>query len=93
VAGYDDVATAIVQGQRKMVGQVAIQLAQKAPGVSVDAEGNATITGDGAAAIDALVKEYSAITGQLGVRMCYQAAEPALKRHPDVTVPSFATFA
>jgi hypothetical protein len=90
MAGFDDVASAIINGQKAVMGPVAISLAQKVPGIVVDADGAATISGDGAGAIESLVKEYSSLTGQLGVRMCFQSARQALAANPDVRIPSFA---
>lgn len=92
-AGHDEVATAIVVGQTKLIGAVAVTLARKVPGVEVDASGATKIAGDGVAAIEALVSEYSTLTGQLGVRMCFNAAKDALAEHPEVTIPSFASLA
>jgi hypothetical protein len=92
-AAHDQIASAIVQGQVKMIGKVALSLAGKVPGVTVDDTGHVTIDGDGVSAIEGLVRQYSALTGQLGVRMCYTSAKSALESNPSVVVPSFASFA
>lgn len=87
--GHDEVATAIITGQQKLMGAVAITLAQKVSGVQVDGSGSASIEGDGDTAVDGLVKAYSSLTGALGVRMCFASAQGELQRHPDVRVSSF----
>lgn len=92
MTAFDDIASAIIIGQRTLIGPVAITLASKVPGVSVGDEGRASVSGDGATVIDALVREYSTLTGPLGVRMCFQAAKSELSRHPEVSIPSFASF-
>ena len=89
-ASHDAVATAIVQGQAKVMGGVALDLAQTVDGLLVDGSGNATVSGDGNAVLDKLVGQYSAITGPLGVRMCHTVAKQALVQNPDVQVPAFA---
>lgn len=92
MAAFDEVATAIITGQKQVIGPVAIALARKVDGLDVTDDGTATIRGDGVKAIESLVREYSALTGQLGVRMCFNAAQPALRQHPSVEIPSFATL-
>lgn len=91
-AGHDEIASAIVTGQYKVMGAVAIKLASKALGRDVADSTPVTVTGVGVDDIERLIKEYSSITGPLGVRMCFSAAQPALKKHPDVEVPSFKAF-
>jgi hypothetical protein len=88
MSGFNAVATAIIAGQQKVMGPVAINLARSVSGITVGDDGSATVSG-GIDAVDALVKTYSGLTGQLGVRMCHQAAQQALQQHPDVQVPSF----
>jgi hypothetical protein len=92
-SGHDAVATAIIQGQMRMIGDVALNLANKVPSLTVQPDGTASIGGDAVGAIEALVREYSSLTGQLGVRMCYTSAKPALDANPSVSIPSFAAFA
>lgn len=87
---HEAVAAAIIEGQRALMGHVALKLAEKVPNLSVDDAGAPKITGDGSQTVDALVREYSSITGPLGVRMCFNAAKPVLDRHGEVSIPSFA---
>lgn len=91
MTGYEEVATSIIQGQSVMIGNVAYSMADKVPGLDAS-PGSVRITGDPETVLDALVKEYSAITGPLGVRMCFQSAQDALSRHPEVKVASFSGF-
>lgn len=88
-AGYDVVATAIVRGQMKLMGDVAISLARKVSMVEVADSGATTVSGDGDVAIDGIVREYSSLTGNLGVRMCFNFAKDELQRNPNVRVRSF----
>jgi hypothetical protein len=86
------VAQAIIEGQAKLVGGVAYAIANRVNGVTVDQGGVPTLSGDDIDAIDRLVKEYSSLTGPLGVRLCHEAAAPVLKAHPELQIPAFAAF-
>ena len=90
MSGYDDIATAIVKGQKGEVGPLAITMAGNVPGLSVDSGGTATVSGaDPAGVVSQLVQVYSSLTGALGVKMCHQSAASALKANPDITIPAF----
>lgn len=89
---HEAVAAAIIEAQRALMGHVAIKLAEKVPSISFDDAGTPSINGDGVSAVDALVREYSSITGPLGVRMCFNAAKPVLDQHADVKIPSFTSL-
>lgn len=88
-ASHNEIATAIVRGQQKIMGAVAVKMASSALGSNVPEEGMVDLGERGVAGIEALVKHYSEITGPLGVRMCFSAAKPALDKHPDVSIPIF----
>jgi hypothetical protein len=90
MSAHDEIATAIVAGQHKVMGKVALTLASRATGHDLGTD-LTTMNIDGATVdtIEKLIAEYSSVTGPLGVRMCRQAAAEALSRHPDVTIPSF----
>lgn len=90
---YADIAYAIIEGQERVMGNVAYALANRVPGLSVEPGGVPSLNGDGPAMIEQLVAEYSTITGQLGVRMCYGAAKPLLTSHPELQIPAFASLA
>lgn len=89
--GHDDIAGAIVAGQRQVIGALAITLARSVPGIEVDDDGTTRAPG-GTPALDGLISAYSSITGQLGVRLCHAHAKDALARHPEIVVPSFAAL-
>lgn len=72
------------------MGKIADSLASRVSGVSVSSNGTVTITTEHPLqALNDLVGEYSAITGPLGVRMCYSAAREMLERHPEVSIDAF----
>lgn len=90
-APFDDIATAIIQGQGKVMGPAAAQdTARGVAGITVSPDGGAIALG--APTIDALVKKFSAVSGPLGERICFMAAKPVLDRNPGVSIPAFARF-
>ena len=88
-SGHDDIAGAIIAGQRQVIGALAITMARSVAGLEVNDDGSARVIG-GDQALDDLVKAYSSITGQLGVRMCQAHAKDALQRNPQIHVTAFA---
>jgi hypothetical protein len=88
---HEEIASAIVKGQMAVMGDVAIAMAKRVSGVEISAAGDVTLNGDAAQLVNAIVGEYSSVTGPLGVRMCFNAARPALSRHADVTIDAFAS--
>ena len=92
-APFDDIATAIINGQRKMMGDApAVDTARKASGLSIDGSGKIAVMGDGIAGIENLIKAYAAVSGPLAERMCYMAAQGILKANPTVKIPTFSRF-
>ena len=91
-AEHEQIATAIVEGQAKIMGAVAYTMAQKVPGLAYAQGTGAKISGDGISTLDKLVGEFAAVTGPLGARMCYMSARPVLDKYPAVKVPAFGRF-
>jgi hypothetical protein len=67
-------------------------MAGRAAGVEVSENGGITISGDPIMAIEGLVKEYSQLTGPLGIRMCYNSARDILESSGDLDIPSFRSI-
>lgn len=92
-APFDDIATAIVNGQRKMMGDApAVDTARKAMGLNIDPSGKVTISGDGVSGVESLITAYAAVSGPLAERMCFMAAQAILKANPAVKIPTFTRF-
>lgn len=91
-APYDEIATAIVQGQSKVMGAgAACDVARGVAGTTVAADGATTVAA-GATTIDSMVQKYTDVSGPLGGRICFMAAKPVLTQNPGVSIPSFARF-
>jgi hypothetical protein len=88
----DDLATAILRGQERVMGaQTANGIAAGIGGIEVDGE-TRTATAVDVVAIDALVHEFRSISGPLGEMACWTAARGVFTRHPDLHIPSLARF-
>lgn len=88
-SGAEQVVEAIVSRQRDLIGGVALKLASGIDGLDVADDGSVTISGDDIETIERVVVTFSKFSGPLGIRMCFDAAEPVLGRHPELQVPSF----
>jgi hypothetical protein len=90
---YERVATAIVEGQVKIMGAAAQAIASKVTGLEYIAGTGARISSANPTdVIEALVQEFSRITGPLGMRLCWMSAQGVLQQHPDIRIPSFARY-
>jgi hypothetical protein len=87
-----EAASRIIRGQKKVVGDAAYKLASRVHGLNVHKDGTVTLQGDEIEILDQLVREYSAITGPIGARICYMAAAPILRQNPDLKIPALAAF-
>jgi len=89
---HEQIATAIVDGQAKIMGVIALTMAAKVPGLTYVQGAGVRISGDGLDTLEKLVGEFAAVTGPLGARMCYMSAKPLLDRYPGVKVVAFDRF-
>ncbi|MCW2924677.1 MAG: sensor-containing diguanylate cyclase/phosphodiesterase [Thermoleophilia bacterium] len=91
LAPLDEVATAILRGQERVMGEHAARgVARSVAGIEVAADG--VVSATQADAIDAMVREFRALAGPLGEMACWTAARPALARHPEIDVASLRRF-
>jgi hypothetical protein len=88
---YEQAATAIIQGQVAIMGSAAERLVARVSGLEY-LNGTARLTGDGIHVLEALVREFSGVSGPLGARMCFASAQPVLSKHPEIKIPSFSRF-
>lgn len=88
----DQLATAILTGQERVLGAASAHaVASGVAGVERDSA-TASWHAVDAIAIDALVRDYRALSGPLGEMACWTAARPVLARHPELVIPSLARF-
>jgi hypothetical protein len=89
---YEMVAESIILGQQRIMGDVAYSLAGRVKGLCAEPGQPVTIDGEGPDVIDDLVSQYAVVSGPLGVRMCFGAAQKILLANPDLSVPVFASL-
>lgn len=92
LAPLHQLATAIVRGQERVMGEQAARgIAGNVVGIEIDVDSN-TVSAIDTVAIDALVREFRSIAGPLGEMACWTAARPVFTRHPELEVASLARF-
>ncbi|MCB0879464.1 MAG: hypothetical protein KDC46_10870 [Thermoleophilia bacterium] len=84
--------SAILVAQERVLGpQTARGVLRSVPGISIDEEsGTASATDE--VAVDALVRQFRAISGPLGEMACWTASRSIVERHPELRIASFDRF-
>ncbi|CAN5179998.1 hypothetical protein BH11PAT1_BH11PAT1_5490 [soil metagenome] len=78
----------IIKEQENIIGPVAIEQAQKVPGLSVDVIKNTVIlTGNKKDIVQKLIEKYRDLFGMASVEVCRQAAKSLLSQLPIDQVP------
>lgn len=71
---YEAVVKSIISQQELIIGPVAVQEANKVPGLKVTLDGKSiTITGDGKDVLANLVNQYASLFGRVSVEVCKEA--------------------
>ncbi|MCW2927333.1 MAG: sensor-containing diguanylate cyclase/phosphodiesterase [Thermoleophilia bacterium] len=88
----DELATAIVRGQERVMGvHTARSIARNVVGVELREDlGLAAVIDE--VAVDALVREYRSVAGPLGEMACWTSARPVFARHPELRIRSLERF-
>lgn len=85
---YVALATAIINEQKKIIGPLAINEANKVNGLKID-DGRITLEGDGTQILKDLVSQYANLFGDASVEACKDAVRPLLPKLKNVKIPSF----
>lgn len=76
---FGTVVEKIIQEQEKIIGPVALEQAQKVPGLKVDLEKHdVQFDGNQTDVVEKLVEKYKEIFGQASVEVCKEAARKIL---------------
>lgn len=71
---YSSIAIAIIEGQEKVIGPVAVSQAQQVDGLQIDWNTKkVTISQDPKNVIDGLVEQYKVLFGKISVDVCKEA--------------------
>jgi len=83
---YEQLAMAIIRETDRMMGPVAIVLANTVRGLKASIK-KAQIKGDSLKVISQLIEAYRAMAGDVALTLAKKAAAPILKKNPGLKVP------
>lgn len=86
---YAQLVENILTKQASVLGmEVAVRRARRVPGLSVSDAGKVeTLPAEPISALAALVEQYKALSGSMGVEFCRQVALSFRQAHPEVQLP------
>lgn len=86
---FGTIVEKIITEQEKIIGPIALEQAQKVPGLKVDLEKhNVQFEGNQTNVVDKLVEKYKEIFGQASVEVCKEAAKNLLAGVSKESIPS-----
>lgn len=86
---FGTVVEKIIQEQEKIIGPIALEQAQKVPGLKVDLEKHdVQFDGNQTDVVEKLVEKYKEIFGQASVEVCKEAAKKILAGLSKESIPS-----
>lgn len=84
---YSQLVQQIIKEQEKIIGPLAVEQAQKVPGIKVGAKEEVSLEGNEKEVIDKLVNQYKNFFGQASVEVCKEAAKKVAKDLPNDQLP------
>jgi molybdopterin converting factor small subunit len=79
----------IIKEQEELIGPIALEQAQKVPGLFVDMQKHEiTFTGNKTDIVEKLVEKYKELFGQASVEVCKDAVRSILSKVPKEQVPA-----
>ncbi len=85
---YSKLVEAIIQGQERIIGPLAVEQAQQVPGLEVDwQQHTVSVKGNKTEVVERLVEQYQHLFGQTSVEVCREAAGPFLGQLTPAGVP------
>jgi hypothetical protein len=85
---YSQIAEKIIEHQESIIGPVAIEQAEEIPHLSLDwGKHQVSIDGDAPKVIDALIRQYKELFGQISVEVSKEAAGPFIGQLPADKLP------
>lgn len=86
---FAQVVEKIIKEQENIIGPVALEQAQKVPGLSVDLQKNeVSFSGSKKEITDKLIKQYESLFGRASVEVCKDAAKSLISKLPQDQVPA-----
>lgn len=86
---FERIATKIIQEQEGIIGPIALEQAQKVPGITIHWDKHEVqLSGDQKSILDSLVDQYKHLFGQASVEVCKEAARDLIREIPQSQRPS-----
>lgn len=78
----------IIKEQEAIIGPIALEQAQKVPGIKVDeSKHEITVSGNKKTILEDLVKQYEKLFGPASIEVCRDAARSLISKAPKEQVP------
>lgn len=86
---FSTMATKIIREQQMIIGPVALEVAKKVDGLSVNEDSlEATVSGNGVGVMEDLIKGYQTIFGRASVEVCKDAVRDIVAKLDANQVPA-----
>lgn len=86
---FNKLAEKIIKQQEGIIGPLALEQAQKVPGLKLDVQKHSVVVeGNGKDAIEKLVEQYKGIFGQASVEVCKDAVRNIISEVPKDQIPN-----
>lgn len=87
---YSELIEQIIEKQSTVLGlPVAVRRARNVPGLEIDDAGKViSLSPNTIPVLEALVAQYKALSGSMGVDLCRQVAMSSRLNHPDLQLPT-----
>lgn len=85
---FSQITERIIKAQESIIGPIAVEQAQKVPGLVFDKKANKiTISGNKTQVVEQLIEKYQALFGKASVDVCKDAAKDFIAKLPKDQVP------
>lgn len=85
---FAQIVDKIIKEQEAIIGPIALEQAQKVPGIKVDKANNEiSITGDKKTILESLVRQYEKLFGPASIEVCRDAVKSLISKAPKDQVP------
>jgi hypothetical protein len=86
---FAQIADRIIKEQEAIIGPIALEQAQKVPGITFDeVRHEVAISGDKKTTLENLVRQYEKLFGPASVEVCKEAVKTLVSKAPTNEVPS-----
>jgi autonomous glycyl radical cofactor GrcA len=84
---FSQIVDKIIKEQEGIIGPIALEQAQKVPGLKIDNENHINIEGDKKSTLENLVKQYEKLFGPASIEVCRDAVKGIIGQAPQDQIP------